>query len=700
MVTVTYAHHSLIQGNRSGALDGLVATVLLALVFTGLDISCMSFFSVGFTVKGWPLNNNYSSATVDEPKLSPYWITGFADAESSFSLKFSKSSSTRSGWNLMPGLINKRLYSTVNLQPAVDPYWVTGFCDGFKKGIKQFSYLSHSNHLSLVVWGVNLSSTVGNKFTRKELAMVQLPPYQYSVVIGIMLSDAWCNAARKNARLGFAQSRENSGYFWFVFGSLSHYCSSNPSYRIRTRSGKQTFGWEFFTRSMPCLTELHSLFYPAGKKVIPFNIYDLLTPVALAHLIQGDGQTSRHGLILCTNSYSIQDVVRLINALVVRYRLECNIREYRRSNGKLEFMIYIRHGSMPLLLTIVKPYMHPSMLYKIENCKAHCPTKRFATKELSLPGLHKRLYSTINLQRRGLDPYWVTGFLDGESSCFSLRVAKKSTSKIGWGITPDFRIHLHIKDVIMLRKIHFFFGVGTIYERESNNTVTYVVQSLRDITNVIIPHFDKYPLITQKGADYLLFKQGVNLLNLKVHSKVEGIREILSLKGSMNKEGLSDILKINFPAILPVTRPEVRFKGIPNPNWFAGFVDGEGSFSVDTTKAKTDGNFYTQISFSVSQHVRDELLLTKFVDYLGCGRIVKASNRPDGVLFIVSKFTDIKEKVIPFFNNYHLLGVKSMDYRDFCLVAKIIEDKLHLTPEGFKKVKSLKSGMNSSIIKV
>nr|YP_010317410.1 cytochrome c oxidase subunit 3 [Ciborinia camelliae]UNB14735.1 cytochrome c oxidase subunit 3 [Ciborinia camelliae] len=37
LVTVTFAHHSLIQGNRSGALDGLVATVLLALVFTGLQ---------------------------------------------------------------------------------------------------------------------------------------------------------------------------------------------------------------------------------------------------------------------------------------------------------------------------------------------------------------------------------------------------------------------------------------------------------------------------------------------------------------------------------------------------------------------------------------------------------------------------------------------------------------------------------------
>jgi len=36
-VTVTYAHHSLIQGNRSGALYGLVGTVLLAVVFTGFQ---------------------------------------------------------------------------------------------------------------------------------------------------------------------------------------------------------------------------------------------------------------------------------------------------------------------------------------------------------------------------------------------------------------------------------------------------------------------------------------------------------------------------------------------------------------------------------------------------------------------------------------------------------------------------------------
>jgi len=36
-VTVTYAHHSLIQGNRSGALYGIVATIILAVIFTALQ---------------------------------------------------------------------------------------------------------------------------------------------------------------------------------------------------------------------------------------------------------------------------------------------------------------------------------------------------------------------------------------------------------------------------------------------------------------------------------------------------------------------------------------------------------------------------------------------------------------------------------------------------------------------------------------
>jgi hypothetical protein len=117
---------------------------------------------------------------------------------------------------------------------------------------------------------------------------------------------------------------------------------------------------------MPCITELRSLFYPNGVKIVPHNIYELLTPIALAHLIMGDGSVQRHGLIICTNSYSVQDVIRLMNVLMIRYRLKCNLR-LQRQNKKVQYMIYIYQRSMPSLLNIVSPYMHPYMLYKLIN---------------------------------------------------------------------------------------------------------------------------------------------------------------------------------------------------------------------------------------------------------------------------------------------------------------------------------------------
>jgi len=49
-VTVTYAHHSLIQGNRSGALYGLLATVILAIVFT-------SFQGIEYTVSSFTISD-------------------------------------------------------------------------------------------------------------------------------------------------------------------------------------------------------------------------------------------------------------------------------------------------------------------------------------------------------------------------------------------------------------------------------------------------------------------------------------------------------------------------------------------------------------------------------------------------------------------------------------------------------------------
>lgn len=55
---------------------------------------------------------------------------------------------------------------------------------------------------------------------------------------------------------------------------------------------------------------------------MPHDIFDLLTPVALAFWIQGDGSYRRGGLVLCTDNFTIQEVVLLMNVLVVKFQLD------------------------------------------------------------------------------------------------------------------------------------------------------------------------------------------------------------------------------------------------------------------------------------------------------------------------------------------------------------------------------------------
>lgn len=221
-----------------------------------------------------------------------------------------------------------------------------------------------SDNKSLVVLGKNLTSTVGEKFTLKQLRMVKLASYQHSVIIGLLLSDGWLvfgGARSKNVRLGFKQSANHVSYILFVFNILSHYCSSGIKSRTGNRLGKRIYDLEFFTRTMPCLTELYYFFYIQGVKKIPLNIYELLTPVALAHLIMGDGASRPHGLIICTDSYELVDVVRLMNVLIIRYELDCTLRFHTSTQPR----IYIKENSMSKLRAIVESYMCESMKYKL-----------------------------------------------------------------------------------------------------------------------------------------------------------------------------------------------------------------------------------------------------------------------------------------------------------------------------------------------
>lgn len=288
-----------------------------------------------------------------------------------------------------------------------------------------------------------------------------------------------------------------------------------------------------------------------------------------------------------------------------------------------------------------------------------------------------------------LNPWYIIGFTDGEGS-WGLSISKDTARKSGYNICPKFTIGLHSNDIALLERIAAHFGVGSI-SIGSNNLIRFQVSSISDLVNVIIPFFEEYPLISQKRADFEIFKQIVMLVYNKEHLTPEGLQKIVNLKASLNT-GNSDELKVLFPNTIPVARPVVKFSGIPNPHWLAGFTDADGCFYVsiyDSPKSKLGKAI--QLVYVVTQHSRDQELMEGLIGYLGCGKYSKRKGAGD---FKVLSIADLNNIIVPFFLEYQLQGVKSFNFADFRAVAEIMGVKGHLTTEGLAKIQAIKMGMN------
>lgn len=101
------------------------------------------------------------------------------------------------------------------------------------------------------------------------------------------------------------------------------------------------------------------------------------------------------------------------------------------------------------------------------------------------------------------------------------------------------------------------------------------------------------------------------------------------------------------------------------------------------------------LKFSIAQHYRDEVLLKSLINYFGCGNLYK--NRETFEL-VFTNFTEIEDKIVPFFVKYPIEGIKHSDFQGFCKVANMIKEKRHLIIEGRDIIIKIKQGMNTGRI--
>lgn len=154
------------------------------------------------------------------------------------------------------------------------------------------------------------------------------------------------------------------------------------------------------------------------------------------------------------------------------------------------------------------------------------------------------LYNSIIMTQRQrgkpkkVSPDYIVGLTDGEG-CFYINIRSPHKPQSRQLVEHHFYIKLRGDHLELLQKVKTSLGCGAIYrqlEKRENHSECYrfEINSQRDIQEVLIPFFDKYPLQGPKSKEYLIFRQIAILIKNKKHLTNDGLAKIRKLKAKMN----------------------------------------------------------------------------------------------------------------------------------------------------------------------
>jgi hypothetical protein len=131
--------------------------------------------------------------------------------------------------------------------------------------------------------------------------------------------------------------------------------------------------------------------------------------------------------------------------------------------------------------------------------------------------------------------------------------------------------------------------------------------------------------------------------------------------------------------------------------YIAGYVDGEGSFSVSVQRNRTCRvGFQLVPEFHVSQNGDRAQVLELIRVRFGCGYIKPNSKRDRVLVLVVRNREDLLERVIPFFERCPLLSAKRTDFEKFAHIVRSMALGHHRTDAGFDELLELALSMNGS----
>ena len=232
---------------------------------------------------------------------------------------------------------------------------------------------------------------------------------------------------------------------------------------------------------------------------------------------------------------------------------------------------------------------------------------------------------------------------------------------------PRFCITFGLKNEPLANKILDLVGSGFIRYKPKNNACVLVISSVVGLKNI------------------------VSLINGQL--RTPKIYQFNKLIDWLNQNHRSDINK--FP---------LKKGLLLNDSWLSGFIDADGSFSVQYTKTE-NGAKKRKIScrLRIEQIMLDPItkdsyfnILTEVASFLGCNLLTRKQKSTGNVYYTLAATSKMSIRVIiDYFSKHFLFSSKYLDYRDWEIIALLILENKHYTDRGINLANSLISGMNT-----
>ncbi len=221
----------------------------------------------------------------------------------------------------------------------------------------------------------------GPKYIHRKKTEKPLSTRQKRIIYGGLMGDA---GQMSPASIKMKHSTKQKEYLMWKYNELKEHVSPvslQEDKQYDKRYKKYYYYIRFYTNANSWIEEIVGKFYPIHRKIVTDEILDNIDELALAIWFMDDGTTDWYERArshikfskrnptckLCTDDFAFEEIQLICDWFNEIWEIECypSLRG-RKKNGELSYRVKFNVEETKKLFTIIRPYIIPSMLYKVE----------------------------------------------------------------------------------------------------------------------------------------------------------------------------------------------------------------------------------------------------------------------------------------------------------------------------------------------